>query len=234
MAETFYLRPSSDISIHENVNGRVEGSEITILEENIYTTISEEVCDENTTTLAHGIGDSTAESKFVLNGQFPNASFKVTGAKSCVMAQVWCPKTGTGYAEFEMIFTTEDGYAESTGAVVYEITDATEMPFKAFYADLPNLANHVAAFVKQNGRMPAINVTIRTTNVKTGSGGTTCNYISQVYLEFTYSTGLNLYHKEGGTWKQAQAAYQKKNGAWVEITEDECKAVLQSGLVLKQ
>jgi hypothetical protein len=51
-----------------------------------------------------------------------------------------------------------------------------------------------------------------------------------VELDCEYEAGLNIHHKVNGTWKQAQAAYQKQNGVWVEITEDECKNLLASSL----
>ena len=45
---------------------------------------------------------------------------------------------------------------------------------------------------------------------------------------------FNIHTKQNGTWLQAQAAYQKQNGVWVEITEDECKSILQSNLICKK
>jgi hypothetical protein len=42
--------------------------------------------------------------------------------------------------------------------------------------------------------------------------------------------GIGISHKVDGEWKQAQAAYQKQNGTWIEITEDECKNLLANSL----
>lgn len=105
-----------------------------------------------------------------------------------------------------------------------------------------SLIDAINSYRKTSGNMPEIQISLNTyakgycnttTGDNTGSKTTTgeCDTkLSQVYLEAVYEDdkGINVYRNEGGTWKQAQVAYEKRNGVWVEITEEECKSILQS------
>ena len=88
-----------------------------------------------------------------------------------------------------------------------------------------------------SGSFPSVTVEITNSTddgITTGTkSGGVVSYVSQFYIELEceYEAGLNIHHKVNGSWLQAQAAYQKQNGAWVEITEDACKEVLQNNLL---
>lgn len=55
-------------------------------------------------------------------------------------------------------------------------------------------------------------------------------YLTQVYLEIALEDEKNIgvFYKINGTYKAATTAYKKINGAWTEISEDECKEILKN------
>lgn len=59
--------------------------------------------------------------------------------------------------------------------------------------------------------------------------------VSAAWIEAVYEVvpGMNIHRKVNGVWAQAQTAYQKRGGAWVEITEDECKEILAGSFCTK-
>lgn len=67
------------------------------------------------------------------------------------------------------------------------------------------------------------------THRKTQVDETLCNSLG--YAVYEERAGMNLYHKKGGAWKQTQTAYEKRSGVWIEITEDECREILQNNFL---
>lgn len=233
---TFYLRPNADISLGHPVYPDTLTAG--------YLAISEEVSDGTSTyigvtTSPDGEVSYSSSFKMALNQEARIT--KILSAKFGFAGDVNAPAQGdistcscTVTISGETVFLGElkEKYLADTSNTTDTLTNA----------DMSNLATAINNYISANGTGCIPEIRIDITNTSAQDNGTKAlgkSYVTQVYivLECEYEeelTGLNIYHKVGGTWKQAQAAYQKKSGAWVETTEDECKAVLQSGLVLKQ
>lgn len=223
---TVYLRPSADISLGHPVYPETLTAG--------YLAICEEVSDGKATYI--GVSDATSDFSYTsnfklsLDGDYKiknvlSATFKFSGGVSGyyiegneAIAKCECTVLFNGVEVFSDYDVSGD-YSTHTG-----LTDA----------DMSDLTAAFNSYIGQNGAetIPEITVTILNSFQKGSSKGTLYSYTSQVAikLECEYEAGLNIHHKLNGTWLQAQAAYQKQNGAWVEITEDACKSLLSNSL----
>lgn len=226
---TFYLRPSADISLGHPVYPDTLGAG--------YLAISEEVSDGSSTYI--GVDQATTDSaytsifKLSLN-EIPeiinilSATFIYNGyVKGIDMegnpANAYCYCTVK--INEQQIFTGD----EKAGQINEDsLTDA----------DMPDLVSVLNNHIKNSGieNIPDVTIEISTEVDNAGSGKRAASsYVSQIAiaLECEYAEGLNINHKVNGEWKAATAAYQKQNGAWVEITEDECKSILSGSFITK-
>lgn len=107
------------------------------------------------------------------------------------------------------------------------------------------LINAINQYYKLHDVMPKVDISLTTEAVgdfyysadyenKTTTT-TTDAKISQVYLEAVFQDiRLDIYKNRGGVWKQARAAYQKQEDAWIKISEDDCKnKLVAASLVTK-
>lgn len=227
---TFYLRPSADISLGHPVYPDTLGAG--------YLAISEEVSDGSSTYI--GVDQATTDSaytsifKLSLN-EIPeiinilSATFIYNGYVNGIStvgnsteAYCYC----TVKINEQQIFT---GY-ENSGSGSYDSLTLADMP------DLVSVLNsHIKNFGIENIPEVTIEISTEVENARTDSKGKASSYVSQIAiaLECEYAEGLNINHKVNGEWKAATAAYQKQNGAWVEITEDECKSILSGSFITK-
>lgn len=225
MAEnTVILRPISDINIINN-GGTVLSTNPTDATE-IYLLVNEEVADDDATYInvfgtEANYGDFSFTfgldvSKIPSNVRITNVQMYVRGKQSAGTTRL--------YSSLVVNEVSTEEYSVASGGSSYGTTSAS--------LDITDIGI-INDYIKTNKELPSIQFTIRIHKNETGSQAKThYYYLTQCYVEFTYEeiTGLNIHTKSNDTWIQAQAAYQKQNGAWVEITENECKSVLASSL----
>jgi hypothetical protein len=124
------------------------------------------------------------------------------------------------------------------GTYEYQITDDVSLLSSHTFNITEDNLNIISDYLTSKGYLPNIWVSVMFSidyaSNDSGKGGGSGN-LTQMYISLTYeeSTGLFIYHKVGSSWKQAQSAYRKQNGAWAEITEEECKTILQSSFIIQ-
>lgn len=223
-AGVIYLRPSADISV-----GHVKTPEDST---SAYLLINEEVSDGATTHIdVQGKGENktgTATSQFSMSGNLPeNPKYTVTGAKCCISAALGADAQTTGYS-VTATFTIN-------GATYTAVLDSSmTTDYLLFELDMPEVVFAINEYVSQQGAFPSVTVSVTSVAITTSSGSAQKTYtvlmVSQIYLELSYDaqTDIGVHMKIGGEWKAATQAYRKVDGAWVEITADECKTILQN------
>lgn len=232
---TFILRPSADVSVADYRPTTLSAA---------YLAINEETADDDSTYLYNQ--QDTATYTFELAGSTPNGKIKITDIK--VFCRYYIDETlqtsggvNDGTVKVNVIFGDIDLQAISVAGNSEDTSiDAVWLTSESSGFDSENtLKDAINSWISENESFPTLQLYVETyAEYKEGENKPSTNavtYVTQVYLELTYEeiTGLNIHRKVNGAWVQAQSAYQKQNGAWVEITEDECKEILQSSLVKK-
>lgn len=235
---TFYLRPSADVLL-EHSSSLTEGG---------YLAINEEVADGDATKIINIRDYDTPDSSiFKLAGIVPNEKIKIIDIKVCVNALIWAENGASGGSSSVSIDvmlsvngTTIDPYTICN--LHSQINSNVNTPYTLYESvnfDNENiLKNTINNYLlsSEYKNLPDIELTI-TTTVKAAQDdkgrGKAGVYITQAYVVCSFDTnfGLSIHKKVNGSWLQAQAAYQKQNGTWVEITEDACKEILQNNLL---
>jgi hypothetical protein len=225
------LRPNADISAEHAIPSGFTG---------VYQLINEEVADDATTSIGDTVKAGTdvdeesdltsivslAGGPFskknivlmrpVLRYSSSGSNIVLDGNTSVKVSVI----VGDANESFESSASTE-GYVTEEGWNLFPKSSVVQ---------------EVTSYVKTNKVLPEISLSLCTDVSSSGSsikqGYLASAYITQAYLEIIYedALGIGISHKVDGEWKQAQAAYQKQNGTWIEITEDECKNLLASSL----
>lgn len=210
---TLILRPSADISVGHTLYPA--GSP------NAYLLISEEESDYSSTCISTS---DTAASTFRLSGAGQAFKHRVTSIYIHGDEYV-SGNGGTNYYQLDI-----------NGLLTGEIEQNPTASKHTITLSVPEAVEIINSYVSINRCLPAINISIRSIADTSGEKSTTSKVgVSQVYLGISYEEvlGINVHKKVDGAWKEAQAAYQKVNGSWVEITEDEAKSILQSSFCTK-
>lgn len=230
------LRPSADISTEHTIPSGFSG---------VYQLINEEVADDATTCIGTGTIKAGGDSEEIvdltsvvalISGEFSKKN--VVSMKLVSRINIENPSTYGGDVYVSCAITVGDDVVEfipfsTDTADVYEtrITEAIEP-----YATIVQAIN---SYIKSNDALPEIKLSINTYAKSTGGGNgkqgsAVSAYVTQAYLELYYEDdlGFNIHRKVNGTWLQVQAAFKKQNGAWVELTEDECKQELNNAPIL--
>ena len=224
---TVYLRPSADVSLEHTIYPTTLSAG--------YLAISEEICDNDSTYIE--VSTSATSNSITASGtsrfRFSiKDTKKITSVTSASLVLYTHSNNANNNRDLTATVYINGEKCSEVESDVYEDGVYIEERFE--------LANEASALNKNlsAGELPPVEVEIYTKGVyksdtSKASNKTVSFNISQVFIELEceYEAGLNIYHKQNGVWKQAQAAYKKQNGAWVEITEDECKVILQSGLI---
>lgn len=230
---TFYLRPSADISLTHPVVPDTLGAGYLAINEVVSDGAAtyigvDEITDgtgfDYTSTFKMSLDceykiKSILSAKFIFNGTVSGGSTVTQGASNIAHCECIVTLNGENVFSGERYEQGGDGKASDTLS----------------NADMPNFVSVLNNFFNTNnvGNMPDIVININNSlAVNGGKGGT--SYVSQVAIEIEceYISGLNIHHKIDCVWKQVQAAYQKQNGSWVEITEDECKSIMSNAVVV--
>lgn len=221
-AGTVALRPSADILLGHRIyptSGSSTG----------FDRINETTQDGHSTHIyLETTTSGSATSQFELSGSIPEG-MKCTGAKFCAV----CRFTG----DVSDTTCNIDAGITVNGSTYTGVINIPKVgTYTMFSGDIPDVVSAINSYISQYNTFPAVTLTL-TTNVILGAEdkqGADIN-ITQVYLELSYEeqTGAGIHMKIGGGWKEATQAYRKVNGAWVEITADECKTILQNSFCIR-
>lgn len=242
------LRPAMDISTGHPLPSGFSG---------VYQLLSEEIADDDTTRIgceavgSETTGSVTSEYTSVVGfvGGVSNKKiiqirpvFRYSAYTSEHAGGIANSKLGLSFTVGEAAYdihhddiTTTNGAANSGDTYQTTIYDTEDE-----YVILPD--SDLITTINTYSSMPQINMSIYTytygpyekTSLKATSGAASL-WVTQVYLEVIYedSLGIGVIKKIDNVWTAAIAAYQKHSGAWGEISEDDCKSILASSLVIR-
>lgn len=220
------LRPSEDVSVEHAISL------------NAYSLINETVADDDATVIEDSVSSTTLpadqikttivkldvipETNKILNITF-NLRANTISDKSpnCAFAEMWLEIDGAVSSSISTI----PGEIKADGTldfITYECAlDAEDDFVKA-----------INRYYTENNIMPELRAHLLTSVSAVEDKYSSANQarITQAYATVIYETSssanMNIYYKVNGVWKQAIKAYQKQSGSWVEITEEECKTIL--------
>lgn len=227
-----YFRPSADISAGHATIPSGSDSE--------YLLINEEVSDGNTTYIHLAVqGDSgaagSATSQFLMSGDVPeNSKYTITGARCYISAALGTDAYSQDYSLTATFIVRSREYSVVVNA------DMERDKYQLFVMGVTDIVALINEYRSQNnGNFPTIQLKLTTIGKSAGSSDTksyTVIKVSQIYLELSYAeqTDIGVHVKKSGEWKAATQAYRKVNGAWVEITADECKEILQNSFCVPE
>ena len=234
MAEgTFYIRPSADISLGHPVYPETLGAG--------YLAISEQVSDGTSTYI--GVtsapdADVSYSSSFTMNLEDEAKITKVLSATLKVgfslnapsstdrRSRCNCSVAVSGETVFDEYL--EDQYLmDGTKRTIGDLINGDN--------DISSLVSKLNSHIETNGAGSLPEIRLNLTNSAGMNNGTKSlgkSYVTWACIELSceYSSDIGVHRKINDSWVAATAAYQKQNGSWVEITEDECKTILQSSL----
>lgn len=216
---TIYLRPSADIYVEHALTPSDSAY--------AYLLICEDVSDGNSTYICSTDTVTAPTSKFKLSStnQIGNKPFIVNSVS--IIGEAYTTQDAAG-AKNE--FALEINGIETE----YVLTQTSkDVDISTQMSSAVGLIND---FILTHGTLPDINiiVTSLTFDYTSGNKARSVNSgITQVYVAINYEEipGIGVYKKVGEQWKEATAAYHKVGGAWVEITEEECKSILQNNTI---
>lgn len=237
---TFYLRPSADISLGHPVYPETLTAG--------YLAINEEVADGTATYIGY---KGVIGGKDIENGASSASTFELTLTEEARITRVVSAKFGyvgtlnegntTSSSKEECpscscaVFVLGNKVFDGEHTAIVNSEGSEQQKNGLENADMPNLVTAFNNAISHGNTFPSVTVEVvnklsEVLNTKLS----TDSYVTQLYvaLECEYTSGLPIHTKQNDTWLQPQKAYQKQSGTWVEITEDECKTILQSKFIL--
>lgn len=225
--QTFYLRPSSDISRQHSVKAG--------LLEYGYSSINDYHNDGTSTYIyvsqQADVIQKYSEFGISLTGTSSEHNKIKKVNKAYVKVCGWSESSHTGY----------------TGLLLFDATGNQKYfrfwPYSADYnIDRQGKVEEdttIAALINElidNGKLNELSnwKLMVDTRVESDGGEKSNNsYVSQAVfqLECEYGDDINIYDKVNGIYKPAEIAYKKANGTWIEITEDEAKSILNNNTI---
>lgn len=216
MAEgIFYLRPSKDISLGHTIypDTLTDG----------YLAISEEASDDDETYLK-----GSGESVFAFSGVVPEK------LRSIKTANIYLDFTSGPYVHGGCERNIQVKlYVNESEVHTYEIIDNKTVTWESISITDEDIGI-INEFIISKGVMPAIwlsvDFDIDFMSASNGKGGGYSN-LTQMSISLFYQQNIGIYDKVGGEQRPATAAYQKINGTWSEISEDEAKTILKNNTI---
>lgn len=245
-ANTLILRPTGDggYTTSTGYNATTRNCEKFPAEaQSYFSLVNEEVADDDATYVSgdvhftsgsYGSGSNKSFDLYLDIGNESEFSGSVVSGHIFVRAK----KTDLTYNEIQSVTL----YILNDGKVT-KLTDVftNSNPLEGYDEYTANLTEDglsaLNSYISQNGKLPKLLAYVygKGTAASDMPKGTSSRiYVTQVYAVFEYTSGLNLYRKVNGSWLQAQAAYQKQNGVWVEIDEDTCSSLLSSNFIVNK
>lgn len=195
---TLTLRPVSDESLKHSCNSGSYG----------YLLINESSADDDSTYIYQTISsksNNSVTSSFVLGGEMPSGSFKITGANLYVRGKSSANYTYSGSYKLSI----DSSSLSMSLSTSYQTSNST------------NVATSLINNIYTSTSFPSLSVIITTAGNKSQSKNSDFQIrITQVYLELEYEEIVDEqsahYIKIDGAWKKVIAVYKKIGGAWVE------------------
>lgn len=226
------LRPSADVSVANAATHSKYPSE----SEYSYLLVNEEVADDGATYISIEVEKSGytgyATSSFAMSGTVPKRNIKITNFK-------FVYRYATGGTLISSIsdtatisiggISTSSTYSvaeTSTSGSDYETTEITA------FDNSDAILTELNKLIKSSGTENLSGITLTlSTSLSTSENTKTSNNdvrYTQLYLELNYEeTDIGVCIKSDNSWLTATQAFRKQDGTWIEITADECKALLQ-------
>lgn len=203
MASTMYLRPTSDSSLSHACRSGSNG----------YLMINEETSDEDSTYIYQNISStssSSVSSTFLFGG-----SVSKNDTVTSVTMHVSGRKTSSNGTATIKATLNVDGTSSGNTISFSPSTSYTEQSVSN-----DDAITRINNYIKSNGTLPTVSVTINTTGKKNASKNSSFNIrVTQVYLKFEITSSGGLTIKQNGSWVSVNKVYQKVNGTWIEQTD---------------
>jgi hypothetical protein len=236
---TVYLKPSADILLEHNVYPETLSAG--------YLAISEEVNDEGSTYIEMRNADT--ENSLIVESSFKlsmDTTYRITNINS-MMFKIWSDGRGvtdtytvkdkngnilwyveaTRYTDM-----TNDELVDQNGNVI-DTYDGGKTTGTYDCSSLVSILNNLITQSDFKNDFPDLTLHI-TTNLQAGtSKSDQFTRISQFVfmLECECASNTDINYKANGTWMPVKTVYRKVDGAWTEMTVDECKNLLSTNLL---
>lgn len=236
--DSIILRPSEDVELTTIWLNPDDST-------NAYSLINETVSDESATHIAT-YSSNTGIAGFKLFGELPNKTIRI--ASITLHASAYCHadnagQVGTTRAGLSAAIKLDNIETNKTQIKEHQNGSGTGYEFTTASLNSLDLKKEInKKILKENSNQCILDTIlylylsaygVQEGNDMKGGGYHAAMEVSQAYIELLYEeAGLNIYTKSSNVWHQAHSAYQKRNGSWVEITEDECKSILSNATVV--
>lgn len=226
---TFYLKPSEDVS--------VEGDRYTPTSTPLYESLSSTGIVVQSPPSSEGGGQGYLDYVFKCYGDIPIIeNFKITDVSVKVTMSEYYMNLGECYVEYiEPANWNEGGNVFRT-----DLSCETETTYYDIVAKFSDISSHLTKITLENIFEIEYRLYIRTvtetTEKNTQNGRQGKVDIKSFEIEYTYEGEIvsksGIRTKISGVWKTA-IPYQKQNGVWIKITEEEAKTILASNIIVK-
>ena len=246
-AQKVILRPISDISaVKGTIDAGTNRSYSTFPEgtTNLYTLVGEAVADDDATYIEHASSEAIGCDwiyTFGLNTSGIPNNAKITSVTMYIRGK-HSVYGNYAYARLAIVVNGvvyyHVGSKEDASDFGLTTTDPDSITTSIYGTKSKTLTDDgitaINNYIQSNKKLPTLQYAVQVYEKKSGSQGKDYNYrFTQCHVEIEYTTDIGVHHKANGAWVAATAAYRKVNGAWSEISEDECKAILSSNLIKK-
>lgn len=221
IVKKLYIRPSADIYLgHEVVNSEYG-----------YLAISEQIADGGTTYIhSSSLSISRFETKF--DSTYSKKTV-LTNAKICVHADNYGDlNTGESKNVFVNIFLGETSITDEHFNFA---SNDYKLGWVTVEKQSETLLNALKNYLDINGKLPDLTLELSSRGYSGGYKEESLDVaISQVYIEIECATSESIFLKKDSKYTNARRAYNKANGTWSEIPEDEAKAILTSNTIRRE
>lgn len=223
------IRPVADVSVEHEIPSGFTG---------VYQLVDEEVADDDTTCIgcaaeANMDDDVRVSNTSVVSFDSIDFSEKRVVAVNIVGRHKIIGNSGSlgnQSVEYSVVFDNNTASYSDDTISEYMTCDKCVAPPSS------EIVTAINSTVKNTKIFSGVQLGLRTSAHSHGTalkeGSKSAAYITQAYLVVYYEddVGLGIYKTINGAWTQAQCAYQKQNGVWVEISEEECKSIISTSL----
>lgn len=226
MVKSIILRPQEDIKLNYDENESSRFFKIPSENSNAYSLINEQNSDEDSTCIY--TDSSKALVQFRLDGIIPSKKIQIKGL--ILACSVKSENFGTFDSANFSVYLNNTKYEFGN----YGDSSSESWNLKTVKMETESkIVCDINSYIEQNSNeiLHDIIVEISVDTNHDGYKAFPTLYISQIYLEVLYDYGFSLYRKVSGTLVNSTAAYRKVNDAWAEISEDECKNILQNNTI---
>lgn len=233
---TTIFRPTSDISVGHEIASGFSG---------VYQLINETVADDDSSRIGT---EGPANQDNIINTSIVKVDFSIPQKTDLVQLRpvVRALPSNLGTSSCVTVTITAGDVSASLKVPNFVYSSSYQFVDNTIYNNFEQVLNIDSAIVKainsyykKYAQIPKVEITITTeadgsylSDYKSGTA--TYSYVTQVYLEATYAKTptVNVSYKKDSRWYLAEKGFIKENGAWVRMTESDCKNYLISHLII--